>query len=67
MVSGGRSGQRLEVTVHDDGVGGAELKVGSGLQGLADRAEVVGGRLALSSPPGGPTALTLEVPCPRSA
>ncbi|MHC8563846.1 sensor histidine kinase [Streptomyces albidoflavus] len=45
----------------------APTRVGSGLQGLADRAEVVGGRLALSSPPGGPTALTLEVPCPRSA
>ncbi|MEW1813751.1 sensor histidine kinase [Streptomyces diastaticus] len=67
VVRGRRSEAGLEVTVRDDGVGGAALKAGSGLQGLADRAEVVGGRLALSSPPGGPTALTLEVPCPRSA
>jgi signal transduction histidine kinase len=66
VVSGGWSSGQLLVTVRDDGVGGAELRGGSGLQGLADRVAVVGGRLALSSPPGGPTALTLEVPCPHS-
>ncbi|MER7411223.1 MULTISPECIES: sensor histidine kinase [Streptomyces] len=66
-VSGGWSAGKLTVTVHDDGVGGAALRVGSGLQGLADRAAVVGGRLVLSSPPGGPTALNLEVPCPPSS
>ncbi|MFE5736802.1 sensor histidine kinase [Streptomyces celluloflavus] len=67
VVRGGVRQGKLEVTVRDDGGGGAELRSGSGLQGLVDRAAVVSGRLALSSPPGGPTALTLEVPCPRDS
>ncbi|MFG2528356.1 sensor histidine kinase [Streptomyces sp. NPDC048516] len=54
---------RLSVTVTDDGTGGAELRDGGGLQGLADRVAVVDGRLTLSSPCGGPTALSLEIPC----
>ncbi|OON72955.1 hypothetical protein B1H18_28385 [Streptomyces tsukubensis] len=67
VVCGGVREGKLEVTVRDDGGGGAEPRSGSGLQGLVDRAAVVGGRLALSSPPGGPTALTLEVPCQRDS
>ncbi|CAM5637403.1 histidine kinase OS=Streptomyces cyaneofuscatus OX=66883 GN=G3I52_18765 PE=4 SV=1 [Streptomyces cyaneofuscatus] len=43
-------------------VGGA--RVGTGLQGVADRLSVLGGSLLLSSPPGGPTVFRLEVPCP---
>jgi signal transduction histidine kinase len=47
--------------VADDGVGGADPN-GSGLQGLADRVEAVGGRLAVSSSPGAGTALRAEIP-----
>ncbi|MFK8849850.1 hypothetical protein [Streptomyces sp. Ac-502] len=57
---------RLSVTVTDNGVGGAELRAGGGLEGLADRVAVVDGRLVLSSPSGGPTALSLEIPCQHS-
>ena len=55
----------LVVEVHDDGVGGADPAAGSGLAGLADRIAVVDGRLLLSSPPGGPTLLRMEIPCSR--
>ncbi|WP_281250030.1 sensor histidine kinase [Nonomuraea jiangxiensis] len=64
VVEAGHDGERLTVTIRDDGVGGAESAVGgTGLQGLADRADILGGRLLVSSPPGGPTELRLEVPC----
>jgi signal transduction histidine kinase len=53
----------LIVEVTDDGRGGADPGRGSGLAGLADRAAVAGGRMLLSSPPGGPTVLRVEVPC----
>ncbi|MFF8788909.1 sensor histidine kinase [Streptomyces sp. NPDC015125] len=62
-VHGRLAAGRLSVTVTDDGVGGAGLRDGGGLQGLADRVAVVDGRLTLSSPCGGPTALSLEIPC----
>jgi signal transduction histidine kinase len=60
-----QAGDRLYVTVLDDGVGGADLGLGSGLTGLRDRVAAVDGRLALSSPSGGPTELTVELPCGR--
>ena len=44
-------------------VGGADAAAGSGLRGLADRLAVVGGRLHVSSPPGGGTTIRAEVPC----
>jgi signal transduction histidine kinase len=53
----------LTVEVSDDGCGGAAADRGTGLIGLADRVSVVDGRLALSSPPGGPTLLRVELPC----
>jgi signal transduction histidine kinase len=53
----------LVVEVTDNGRGGADPGRGSGLTGLADRTAVVGGRMLLSSPPGGPTVLRVEVPC----
>jgi len=53
----------LVVEVTDNGRGGADPERGSGLTGLADRAAVAGGRMLLSSPPGGPTVLRVEVPC----
>src|SRR5918995_1610235 len=54
---------RALVQVADDGVGGADPANGSGLRGLADRVETLGGTLALASPPGGGTRLRAEIPC----
>ncbi|WP_324785748.1 sensor histidine kinase [Streptomyces sp. H51] len=62
-VSGGHRGGRLVLEVSDDGRGGADPSAGSGLTGLADRVSVLDGRLALTSPPGGPTLLRVEFPC----
>ncbi|MFJ5229151.1 sensor histidine kinase [Kitasatospora sp. NPDC088391] len=59
-----RRGGVLLVRVSDDGVGGAALAKGHGLRGLADRVRSAGGRLDVDSPPGGPTVLTAELPCP---
>lgn len=64
FVHARHDGLQLVVGITDNGVGGADPANGSGLQGLADRLAVVAGRLILSSPPGGPTVLTLEIPCP---
>jgi signal transduction histidine kinase len=65
-----RAGDRLRVVVRDDGRGGATLEAadpagdgGSGLRGLAQRAAAVDGTLRLHSPPGGPTTVTVELPC----
>jgi signal transduction histidine kinase len=65
-VTAGRDDGVLTVEVSDDGHGGADPSRGSGLTGLADRVAVAGGRMLLSSPPGGPTVLRVEVPCPQS-
>ncbi|WP_041821851.1 sensor histidine kinase [Streptomyces davaonensis] len=62
-VSGGHDAGRLVLQVRDDGRGGADAVRGSGLTGLADRVSVLDGRLSLSSPPGGPTLLRVEIPC----
>jgi signal transduction histidine kinase len=48
--------------VSDDGVGGADPSLGSGLHGLAARVESLRGRLEVSSPPGRGTRLTAEIP-----
>ena len=53
----------LRVEVTDDGVGGAHIRAGSGLGGLVDRVETLGGRLELSSPPERGTRLVAELPC----
>lgn len=50
------------VRVTDDGVGGATLDGERGIRGLRERARNLGGRLSVSSPVGGPTTLTLEIP-----
>lgn len=52
----------LRVEVRDDGVGGATPGSGSGLRGLADRVEALGGRFELDSPAGGGTTLRAEIP-----
>jgi signal transduction histidine kinase len=61
-----RTGDRLRVVVEDDGRGGARLDAGgegSGLRGLAQRAAAVDGTLTVHSPLGGPTVITVELPC----
>jgi signal transduction histidine kinase len=50
------------VEIADDGVGGADPAAGSGLRGLADRVEALGGLLSVSSPPGGGTVVSAELP-----
>ncbi|WOX21559.1 sensor histidine kinase [Streptomyces solicathayae] len=62
-VVGRFAGERLDLTITDDGRGGAAPAAGGGLQGLADRMAILRGRLTVSSPPGGPTELRVEVPC----
>jgi PAS domain S-box-containing protein len=54
----------LETEISDDGRGGADPKAGSGLRGLADRVEALGGRLRIDSPPGGGTRLRAELSLP---
>ncbi|MEV4892653.1 histidine kinase [Nonomuraea sp. NPDC055795] len=58
-----KSRESVSIAVTDDGRGGADAAAGTGLTGLADRLDVVGGRLSLSSPPGGPTTIRAEIPC----
>ena len=53
----------LIVEVVDDGVGGADTESGSGLRGLADRVEALGGRLRVWTPLGGGTRVQAEIPC----
>ena len=60
-----RTGDRLHVIVTDDGVGGADPARGTGLAGLARRAQSVDGTFEVASPPGGPTMLTVDLPCAR--
>ncbi|HUA44184.1 MAG TPA: histidine kinase [Solirubrobacteraceae bacterium] len=62
-VSASHEGEMLTVEVVDDGIGGAADAGGSGLRGLADRVEALGGRLTVSSPPGRGTSLRAEIPC----
>jgi signal transduction histidine kinase len=52
----------LVVVVTDDGVGGADVRRGSGLRGLADRVEALDGRLVVSTPPAGGTRVQAEIP-----
>jgi len=60
-------GRALTVVVDDDGRGGAASSPGSGLQGVARRLAAFDGTMVLSSPTGGPTTITLEVPCELSS
>ncbi|MDA0183807.1 histidine kinase [Solirubrobacter phytolaccae] len=61
-----RAGDVVVIEVADDGIGGADGAHGSGLRGLADRVEAFGGRLRVTSPPGGGTRLHAELPCDAS-
>jgi signal transduction histidine kinase len=59
-----RDGDTLRVEVRDDGVGGADPASGTGLMGLVDRVEVLGGRLEVDSPAGGGTTVRAAIPLP---
>jgi signal transduction histidine kinase len=59
-------GTTVMATVADDGIGGARVGEGlgrGGLSGMADRARAAGGRVLVDSPAGGPTVITVEIPC----
>jgi signal transduction histidine kinase len=55
--------ERLVIEVSDDGVGGADSTNGTGLRGLTDRVDALGGTLAVSSPADGGTRVVGEIPC----
>nr|WP_307874965.1 sensor domain-containing protein [Frankia nepalensis] len=57
-----RSGKYLELTVTDDGLGGAAITPGGGLAGLAERVGAMDGTFTLESPPDGPTVATTQLP-----
>jgi signal transduction histidine kinase len=52
----------LGLTIHDDGIGGADLRRGSGLIGLADRVDALGGTIAIASPAGDGTSIHVRLP-----
>ena len=54
--------QSLHLFISDDGIGGADSRGGSGLIGLRDRIEALGGRMQVASPPGGGTTLDITIP-----
>ena len=56
-------GEQVHLLVVDDGVGGADSAVGSGLRGIADRVAAAGGSMHVHSPAGRGTRLELELPC----
>ncbi|MBO0868100.1 MAG: sensor domain-containing protein [Micromonosporaceae bacterium] len=62
FVAGTHDGHRLRISVGDDGRGGAQA-AGSGLSGVARRLAAFDGTLEVTSPPGGPTVIAMEVPC----
>jgi signal transduction histidine kinase len=62
QVELGADDTMVRLTVRDDGIGGADPARGSGLTGLSDRIEAVGGTLKATSPVGGGTTLLIEMP-----
>jgi len=58
-----RVGDRAVIEIADDGIGGADATRGSGLRGLHDRVEALGGTLRVVSPAGGGTVVVAELPC----
>jgi signal transduction histidine kinase len=55
-------GANLRLSIRDDGIGGADSRKGSGLIGLTDRVEALGGNMAVSSPTGSGTSLLVTIP-----
>lgn len=62
-VEARRDADLLRITVTDDGVGGADPARGTGLVGLRKRVGSVDGTILINSPLGGPTVVTVELPC----
>jgi signal transduction histidine kinase len=62
-ISAEAAGSNLCLSIRDDGIGGADPTKGSGLIGLRDRVEALGGEMAISSPPGRGTSLLVKIPC----
>jgi signal transduction histidine kinase len=67
LLTCAQHGPWLRIVVRDNGLGGAAINrngpSSSGLAGLADRVSAVDGYLSIASPPGGPTAVTVDLPC----
>jgi signal transduction histidine kinase len=61
-VAAAAEGDTLRLSVHDDGVGGATPGAGSGLLGLTDRVESLGGTISVDSPPGEGTTVRVVLP-----
>jgi len=61
-ISAEHEGNHLRLVIEDDGIGGAD-PTGSGLRGITDRAEAVGGRVTVRERPGRGTIVTAELPC----
>jgi signal transduction histidine kinase len=59
-----KTGGRLAVEISDDGVGGADIDLGTGLRGLTDRLAAIEGELEVDSRPGRGTAVRASIPCP---
>lgn len=57
----------LQIGVTDGGAGGGDPGRGTGLAGIERRLAAFDGVLALSSPPGGPTVVNMEIPCALSS
>ncbi len=66
-IRAAHTGGTLRIEVSDDGAGGADPARGSGLRGIERRLGTFDGVLAVSSPPGGPTIVVIEVPCALSS
>jgi signal transduction histidine kinase len=60
-------GAILDLSIHDDGIGGADSRKGSGLIGLKDRVEVLGGHMQIASHPGSGTSLHVTIPVAADA
>ncbi|WP_245627597.1 sensor histidine kinase [Actinomadura oligospora] len=58
-----RDGDRLSVEVTDDGIGGADETLGTGIAGIRRRVLALDGAFAIDSPVGGPTTITVSLPC----
>ncbi|MFI6521065.1 sensor histidine kinase [Spirillospora sp. NPDC050679] len=63
----GRVRDRIQMIVGDDGAGGADPAAGSGMRGIERRLAAFDGTMAVTSPPGGPTIVTMELPCASSS
>jgi signal transduction histidine kinase len=63
-VRAAETGNMLRLEIVDDGVGGAHERRGSGLEGLRDRVEAMGGTFGVESPPGRGTRVTAAIPRP---